>query len=196
MRQIILMITVVATCFIIALSACTGSDAKNQPVLTKISKEDLVKRGSYLVNIIGCDDCHSPKKMGPMGPEIDMEHRLSGYPANRPFPKFDSNIVRNGLLTFNQDLTAAAGPWGISFAGNITSDATGIGNWTEENFIRSLRKGKFKGVEASRSLLPPMPWQNFSQMTNDDLIAIYTFLQSTKPVNNVVPAPIQLADLK
>lgn len=97
---------------------------------------------------------------------------------------------------FNEDLTAAAGPWGVSFAANITSDATGAGSWQEENFILALRKGKFKGLEGSRNLLPPMPWQNFSQMTDDDLKAIYTFLQSTKPVNNVVPAPMQFADLK
>ncbi|CAN5757469.1 c-type cytochrome [soil metagenome] len=196
MRKTILIIAVIATGLIVTISACNNSDAKSEPAPTKISKEELVKRGNYLVTIAGCDDCHSPKKMGPMGPEIDMEHRLSGYPADRPFPKFDSNVVKKGIAMFNEDLTAAAGPWGVSFTANITSDATGIGNWTEGNFMTALRKGKFKGLEASRSLLPPMPWQNYAQMTDNDLKAIFAFLQSTKPVKNVAPAPRQFADLR
>src|ERR1700754_3424700 len=90
----------------------------------------LVKRGQYLVSAIGCDDCHSPKKMGPHGPEIDSALRFSGYPASRPLPAYDTNTVKSWVL-FGGDLTSAVGPWGVSFAGNITSDPTGIGNWTE-----------------------------------------------------------------
>jgi hypothetical protein len=32
-----------------------------------------------------------------------------------------------------------------------------------------------------------MPWQNFAQMKDEDLKAIFAYLQSTKPVRNVVP---------
>ena len=93
------------------------------------------------------------------------------------------------------DLTTAVGPWGVSFASNITSDDTGIGNWSLEQFKISLTKGRFKGLENGRDLLPPMPWQNFANLTNEDLKAIYTYLQSTKPVKNVVPAPIPPAEI-
>ncbi|MBS1661209.1 MAG: diheme cytochrome c-553 [Bacteroidetes bacterium] len=149
----------------------------------------LVKRGEYLVNAIGCDDCHSPKKMGPRGPEIDSALRFSGYPAGRPIPSFDTGTAKSWVL-FGGDLTSAVGPWGISFSGNISSDATGIGNWTEEQFIRCLRQGKWKGLEQGRPLLPPMPWQNFSRLSYEDLRSIYAFLKTTKPVNNTVPQPI------
>jgi hypothetical protein len=149
----------------------------------------LVKRGRYLVNAIGCDDCHSPKKRGPHGPEIDSALRFSGYPAGRPLPAFDTNTAKHWVL-FGGDLTSAIGPWGVSFAGNITSDATGIGNWTEAQFIRCLREGKWKGLEQGRPLLPPMPWQNFRKLSYEDLRCIYAFLRTTRPVNNTVPQPI------
>ena len=38
------------------------------------------ERGKYLVNMIGCSDCHTPFKMGPKGPEPDMDRFLSGHP--------------------------------------------------------------------------------------------------------------------
>jgi hypothetical protein len=149
----------------------------------------LVKRGQYLVNAAGCDDCHSPKKMGPHGPEIDSALRFSGYPASRPLPDFDTGTAKKWVL-FSGDLTAAVGPWGTSFSANITSDPTGIGNWTEEQFIRCIREGKWKGLEQGRPLLPPMPWQNFRKLTYEDLRSIYAFLKTTRPVNNTVPQPI------
>src|ERR1700754_3884436 len=148
----------------------------------------LVKRGRYLVSAIGCDDCHSPKKMGPHGPEIDTNLRFSGYPANRPLPDFNISAAAQWVL-FCGDLTAAVGPWGVTFAGNITSDATGIGNWSEAQFIRCLREGKWKGLDGSRALLPPMPWQNFGKLSDRDLRSIFAYLKTTKPVNNTVPQP-------
>jgi len=149
----------------------------------------LVRRGQYLVNAIGCDDCHSPKKMGPHGPEVDSAHRFSGYPAGRPLPGFDAGTAKNWIL-FGGDLTSSVGPWGVSFAANISSDPTGIGNWTEAQFIRCIREGKWKGLEQGRPLLPPMPWENFRKLSYEDLRCIYTYLKTTKPVNNSVPQPI------
>jgi hypothetical protein len=148
----------------------------------------LVARGEYLVSTMGCDDCHSPKKMGPHGPELDMERRFSGYPADRPLQPADSQAVKNGWMLFNYDLTAAMGPWGTSFAANITSDATGIGNWTEAQFIKCLREGKWKGLDNSRPLLPPMPWQNLGKLNDGDIRSIFAYLKSVKPVQNEVPA--------
>jgi mono/diheme cytochrome c family protein len=150
----------------------------------------LVARGEYLVTIGGCNDCHSPKRMGPAGPEIIPELMLSGYPASQPVPAFDSRMFAQGFSMFTPDLTAAAGPWGVSFAANLTSDETGIGNWTAEQFERALREGKSKGLEGGRALLPPMPWMNLSGAKSEDLRAMFAYLKSTPPVRNVVPAPI------
>lgn len=154
------------------------------------STEDVINRGEYLVGILGCNDCHSPKRMGENGPEIIPELLLSGYPADRPIVNFDSPLIKEGFSMFYPDLTAAAGPWGVSFAGNLTPDETGIGNWTEEQFKKALTEGKLKGLDNSRMLLPPMPWTNYVNINDNDLHAVFTYLKSIKPVSNVAPAPI------
>ena len=174
----------------IAFVAC---NTKNETTLAagNISHDSLVKRGAYLVSITGCDDCHSPKRMGPMGPEVIPELRLSGYPSTRPILKADSNVVKQGWAMLGLDLTSAVGPWGMSFAANLTSDATGIGNWTEAQFRKAFTEGKWKGMDGNRMLMPPMPWQGFRNMDPVDVSAIFAFLKSTNPVENVEP-PVRL----
>ena len=115
---------------------------------------------------------------------------LSGYPADRPIAPIESEMIKQGFAVFYPDLTASKGPWGMSFAGNLTPDETGIGNWTEEQFKKALTQGKAKGMENGRPLLPPMPWFNYVNLTDDDLHAIFTYLNSIPPVSNVVPAPV------
>jgi len=195
MRKTILIVSAFAATIAITV-ACSSKAGDTKTADTTSDKTALLKRGEYLLSVSGCDDCHSPKVMGAHGPEVDMTKRLSGYPAARPMPSFDSNIVKKGIMQFNEDLTAAAGPWGVSFAANLTSDATGAGSWPLENFKYAMRHGKLKGLEAGRDLLPPMPWFNFAKMTDEDLEALHTFLQHTKPVQNVVPAPKQFTELK
>jgi hypothetical protein len=190
MRNIICMLTALAFLFFASVPACSPGTAGDRPQSVKPDSATLVKRGEYLVTIGGCDDCHSPKKMGSMGPELIPELRLSGFPHDGKLPPVDRNTVKSGWALMAPDLTSAVGPWGQSFAANITSDATGIGNWKEENFFRAMQKGKYKGLEQSRNLLPPMPWFNYKNMPEEDLRAIFYFLKSTKPVNNLVPAPI------
>jgi hypothetical protein len=196
MRKTILFLTSAAAAGIIAFTACQESSAKQQKEKPVLSSAEMVKRGEYLVNIIGCDDCHSPKRMGAHEPEIIPELRLSGYPSGRPLQIADSSVIKKGWAMFGPDLTSFAGPWGMSFAANLTSDATGIGNWTEEHFITAIRKGKFKGMEEGRNLLPPMPWFVYKNMTDEDLKAVFAYLKSTKPVQNVVPAPKLFTELK
>jgi hypothetical protein len=153
------------------------------------TKVDPVKRGEFLVNAIGCHDCHSPKKMTSKGPMIDPSRMLSGHPSNEKLAPYDSKTAQAYVL-FNMNLTAAVGPWGTSFAANLTPDDTGIGTWTEQQFITAIKKGKFKGQEGGRELLPPMPWPSYSQFPDEDLKAIFAYLKSLKPVENVVPAPV------
>ena len=45
-------------------------------------------------------------------------------------------------------------------------------------------------TKTPRTLLPPMPWEDFSNLTDDDVKAIYAFFMTTKPVHNIVPAAI------
>ena len=194
MRKTVLNLTAIAAITSIVFIACQNSTAMEEKNIA-MTKEEMVKRGEYLVNTIGCDDCHSPKRMGANGPELIPELRLSGYPSDRPLTIADTNVVKKGWMLFSDDLTTAVGAWGQSFAANLTSDATGTGNWKEEQFIKAIREGKYKGLDNTRSLLMPMPWFVYKNLTDDDLKSIFAFLQSTNPVNNVVPAPRPFIEL-
>jgi hypothetical protein len=195
MKKTFLVVTAVISLVSFTLIACTGTSAKSDESVI-ISQDSLIKRGSYLVNTIGCDDCHSPKKFTPTGFEIDMEHRFAGHLANSPLGKPNTTVMKDGYMLFALDLTSAVGPWGQSYSANISSDETGIGNWTEEQFFRAIREGKSKGLKESRPLLPPMPWFIYKNMSDIDLKAIFAFLKSTKPVENRVPGPKTLDELK
>ncbi len=185
-------LTVIAT---LVITGCKAKVEQEQVTAKPASQEDPVKRGEYLVAIAGCDDCHSPKVMGPKGPAPDQNLRLSGHPADIPLAPVNKNELKSWVL-FNHMNTAAVGPWGVSYAANITSDATGIGTWTEEQFIKAMREGKYKGMDNTRPLLPPMPWPSYANMTDEYLKAIFAYLKTTKPVKNAVPNPIVLNDIK
>ena len=192
-RRVSVILIIVSVIFMVA---CKSKSESVTTVPVEPTQEQLIQNGEYLVTIMGCQDCHSPKEMGPQGPVVIADLMLSGYPADRPIKKVDPEIIKSGWNLMNEDITSAAGMWGISFAANITSDPTGIGNWTEENFKRALKEGKYKGLAASRMLLPPMPWQNFVNLKDEDVKAMFAYLKSTKPVNNLVPQPVALADIK
>lgn len=189
MRKKVFTIGAIAAIISVVFIACSDSAANDKGKSIPMTNEEKIQRGSYLVNAIGCDDCHSPKTVTPTGFEIIPELRLSGYQSAKASLKADSNVVNQGWLLFGNDLTTAVGPWGQSFAANLTSDSTGIGMWTEGQFIKALREGKYKGMDNTRPLLPPMPWFVYKNLTDDDLRSIFAFLQTTKPVKNVVPAP-------
>lgn len=168
----------------------TPQPKEETKTVDNLTQEDILKRGQHLVNIMGCNDCHSPKKMGPRGPEVIAELMLSGFPADRPVAKFDSKLTKEGFAILYPDMTAAAGPWGVSFASNLTPDETGLGNWTEDQFKKALTEGKSKGLDGSRLLLPPMPWMNYATLTDEEIHAIFSYLKSIAPVKNLVPNPI------
>lgn len=186
----------------IALAAC--SQPANEPPGTNavpgatapagaaapLTGEAQIERGRMLVIGGGCHDCHTPKKLGPNGPEFDYDRALSGQPEGEvisaPFkndPKSPWQVHASG------NLTAWSGAWGVSFAANITSDMnTGIGIWTEKMFIDAMRTGKHMGT--SRQILPPMPWNFYGQLPDEDLKALLAYLKSTKPIANRVPVPL------
>lgn len=177
-----------AAMFVASIAACKSS-ASDKKAERPTVPTDPVTRGAYLVNGMGCDDCHSPKRMGPNGPEVIAELRFSGYPADRPIQQPDGGDLKKGFVLMGPDNTSSVGPWGTSFAANISGDATGIGNWTEEQFLTAMKQGKSKGVATNRMLLPPMPWTVYRNLNDEDLKAIFAYLKTTKPVHNVVPAP-------
>jgi mono/diheme cytochrome c family protein len=148
--------------------------------------DQVARRGEYLVKIMGCNDCHTPWKMGPQGPEPDMTRFLSGHPEEiGPLPKTAAAapFVWSGFATN----TAFSGPWGVSYTFNLTPEPnTGLGIWTEEMFVQAIRTGKHMG--ASRPINPPMPWPAYRNATDEDLKAVYAYLRTIKPIVNHVPA--------
>ncbi len=145
----------------------------------------LVKRGAQLAAYGGCVDCHTPFKMGPSGPEKDMARGLSGHPAELvlpPPPKVDGAWNWAGSAS----MTAFVGPWGTTYASNLTPDReTGIGAWREHDFIQAMRNGKHLG--AGRPTLPPMPWQSVGSLPDKDLRALFAYLKAQPAVKNRVP---------
>lgn len=162
----------------------------NTPEEKAMTKEEMVKRGEYLVNFGGCNDCHSPKVFTDMGPMPDTTRLLSGHQQGLTLPRIDTSLVGQGKWYLGtNDLTAWVGPWGISFAANLTpDDKTGIGLWTEEMFVRSMRNGIHLG--AGRPLLPPMPFIGLAGLKDEDLKSVFAYLKSIKPINNLVPEPV------
>ncbi len=177
-----LVLALVACCIVVAIvfSVASAGDKPNQK---------LVKRGEYLVNAVGCGDCHTPLKMGPKGPAPDMSRMLSGHPQDMKMPASPVTSPGPWMGSFAATMTAWSGPWGVSFTRNLTPDKeTGLGDWTEQNFIATMRTGKRMGK--GRDLLPPMPWQAFKNMTDDDLKAIFAYLRTIPPIKNTVPEPV------
>lgn len=172
-------IGVVAT-VVLAAAAC------QQPV--QKAEVSPVERGKYLVTIAGCNDCHTPWKMGENGPEPDMTRMLSGHPASLDLPP--APVAEGGWMAIGSaTMTAWAGPWGVSYAANLTPDEeTGIGAWDQQVFVKSMRSGQHLG--AGRPILPPMPWPNLAKASDEDLAAIFAYLKSIPAINNQVPEAV------
>lgn len=154
-----------------------------------------IERGAYLVRTKGCNDCHTPWQMGPNGPEPDMKRALTGHPESLVMPPPPQLPPGPWLWMGAATNTAFAGPWGVSFAMNLTPDPeTGLGKWTEKQFIDTMRTGRHLGI--GRPILPPMPYQIIGEATDDEIKALFAYLQSLPPVKNKVPQPIEPAQAK
>jgi len=139
-----------------------------------------IAHGKYLVNAIGCGDCHTPwrwdDKLHEPVPEENL--LLSGSPAGTLPP---AQAATPTAFIFNFFGKAFKGPWGTSFGANITPDKeTGIGNWSFADFKRAMHDGKYKSQWShkgdGRPLMPPMPWQDFANLNDRDLHDIYNYL--------------------
>ena len=125
-------------------------------------KAVTVEYGNYLVKASGCIDCHTPDKKGMIIPEL-------AFSGGRSFPL----------------------PGGILSSANITPDpGTGIGTWTADAFLARFKSASYENYAAthvdSTSFNTLMPWTLYSGMDTTDLLAIYTYLKSVKPIEHKV----------
>lgn len=170
----------------VAVLFAIGAAQQSKPAAKNVTAaQDQIKRGEYLVTIGGCHDCHTPLKMTDKGPVPDMSRALSGHPEKLKMPE-PPKVSAPWMWVGAATNTAFAGPWGISYAMNLTPhEVSGMGIWDEAMFIKAMRTGRHFGT--ARPILPPMPWQNLAQATDADLKAIFAYLRSVKPIDNTVP---------
>jgi mono/diheme cytochrome c family protein len=125
-----------------------------------------VKRGLYLVNLGGCNDCHTSGSF------------LGKRDASRTLAGSDVGFAIPGMGVF-------VGP-------NLTPDKeSGLGDWTTEQIITTIRTGKRPD---GRMLAPVMPYNDFAGMTKEDALAIAVYLKSIPAISNKVPGPFGPAD--
>ncbi len=166
-----------------ALAEKDGAKPGANPAAEKLA------RGKYLVTVVGCNDCHTPWKLGPNGPEPDMSRMLSGHPEELAMPPAPQLPEGPWLVTVGATNTAWSGPWGVSFTANLTPDReTGLGKWNQRTFTDTIRTGRHMG--RGREILPPMPIQMYKHFTDADLEAIFSYLKTIPAVKNKVPEPL------
>jgi hypothetical protein len=196
-RRAALLAAIVTVVF--ALSSCNRATEEAAPAGTEAvpsatapaaaGTQSQIERGRMLIIGGGCHDCHTPKKIGPNGPEADMSVALSGHPESAGVPQPFKGDGGPWTTHVNDHLTAWNGAWGVSFAANLTPDQnTGLGIWTEDMFLNAMKQGKHMGT--ARPILPPMPWMYYGQLPDDDLKAMFAYLKSLPPIANRVPVPL------
>jgi mono/diheme cytochrome c family protein len=159
------------------------------------AKAKQIARGKYLVDIMGCHDCHTPMKMGPKGPEWDMTRALSGHPEELVMPPAPALPPGPWVASIGATFTAFASPAGTVFTRNLTPDKeTGLGDWTVEEFIATMKTGRERGK--GRPVMPPMPVQNLAALTDTDIRALFAYLQSLPAIKNRTPQPIEPGEQK
>jgi len=173
----------------VSLAGCNRPAQPATPAPAAAPAQSPVERGKMLVIGGGCHDCHTPKKIGPNGPEADLSRMLSGHPESQKVTAPFKGPKSLWSIHINDDLTAWSGPWGVSFAANLTPDMnTGLGIWNEDMFVKALKEGKHMGT--SRAILPPMPYYWYGQLPEEDLKAMFAYLKSIPPIQNRVPTPL------
>ena len=126
---------------------------------------------------------------------------LHPHPSSSPRPRFTAQTLHADVIIGSYGELASLegpwvwagtgtntgfyGPWGVSYAANLTPDVSGLQIWTEDMFIRAIRTGKHMGQ--SRPIAPPMPWPVYRNLTDEDLAAVYAYLRTIPPVRNNVP---------
>ena len=182
--------------------ACFTSCSENKPETKEVEVpkvaevkpdfygyESQVKWGEHLVTVMGCHDCHTPKKMTDKGPEPDFTLALSGHSDKMPVAQVNRKEFESKGYIVTNDFTSWIGPWGISYTANLTPDETGTGKWSEEQFLYAIKNKTMKGLPGSRPMLPPMALMPFFQMRDDELKAIFAYLKTVPPIKNLVPEP-------
>jgi len=136
------------------------------------AERDRIERGKYLVELLGCGACHTE---GALRGEADMSMALAGSRTGIAYTRPLENEYP-----------------GVVYPPNITPEVeTGIGNWSNQQMANAIRAGM--GRHGGRRILT-MPWQGYARLSNDDVDALTSYLQSIKPIRHEVPAEVRPGD--
>jgi mono/diheme cytochrome c family protein len=145
----------------------TATGIFDAPHATVVAPEDreAIARGRYLVELLGCGSCHTD---GALIGEPNMERSLAGSRVG---------IAYSNPLEYRRP--------GIVFPPNITpDDETGIGTWSDRQIAAAVRAGS--GRHGKGRILV-MPWQGYSKISDNDIMAIVGYLRRIEPVPFRVP---------
>jgi mono/diheme cytochrome c family protein len=176
---------------LVAAAACAAALVTAPASAADLTQSNLApaERGAALVAFGGCNDCHTPLAMGPEGPAPDMKRMLSGHPQEMVMPPAPPLPPGPWMYVVGATNTAWSGPWGVSFTANLTPDPeTGLGKWSEADFIATIRSGRHLG--RGRQILPPMPIWTLQSLTDGDLKAVFAYLKTIPAIRNKVPDPL------
>lgn len=136
---------------------------QNASLSKRPDPSDQIAYGAYLVNAGGCAECHTPAEQGQIIPELK-------YGGGREFKFPDGSAVHSANIT--------------------PHPTTGIGAWTKETFLarfklyadstyvpHEVNPGEFNSI---------MPWTMYGKMKEEDLLAIFAYLKTIKPIENKV----------
>ncbi len=163
LRSRVLILLLVAVCSVgsASLWSCSPTGKQLSAAPAAMSVDQKVARGQYLSVVMGCNDCHTP---GSFYGAPDTTRLLSGSELGWQ------------------------GPWGVSFARNLTSDTeTGLGSWTEGQIVTAIREGRRPD---GTPLLPPMPWPSFARLTDDDAHSLAAYIKALPAIRHVNPTQV------
>ncbi len=167
----------------------------NKPAQEIAYSQERMEIGQAIVEGWNCSFCHSPQIKGPDGKAMpDPKRYMSGHPADEPIPTVPDMVLTSPeWMEFldNLDSTVWATDNLVVFSANLTpDDETGIGTWTEAEFVETIRQGRHRGIE--RRLKYPMPWRELGELSDEELLSVYEYLMTLEPVKNKVPPSIVL----
>lgn len=185
----------VSSLLLIAALSIVALSCNQKPATEVAYSPERMEIGQAIVEGWNCSFCHTPQIKGPDGkPVADQKRLMSGHPADEEIPTVPDMIISSPeWMEFldNLDSTVWASDDVLVFSANLTpDDETGIGTWTETEFVETIRQGQHRGIE--RRIKYPMPWRELSEVSDEELLSVYEYLMSLEPVNNKVPESIVL----
>ena len=181
----------VAKLFLITIAAMFAIACDREGEVPNKFSDKQVSEGEVLVMEARCNFCHTP--------ELTEDDKyfgkiLFGHPYDKKLPDLPNVPVGSQQwmeFVSNLDSTVWIAGNKVVFSANITPDIeTGIGSWSKDDFINTIRTGMHPGWK--KKVNKPMPWLDYAKLSNDQLTSIYSYLMSQQPVHNKVPEPVTI----